>query len=316
MTLRRRRAGDFLLSAITANCVDSARVLSLAPKAINMKDLLRHLRTLRIEVFWVIHYAGDMKSTWTLVKDLVSHRLMKLSPMFSTNQLRSINVRGGAHISYRLNRADRRSLQEIWMERAYQTPALGHSRTLVDVGANIGLASIWLAYEYGFSQIIAVEPSVENIAVLRKNFDENGIAPVILEAALGAQDGTGIFDPGPSPTNGRLVEKEAFGDHSPRARSVQVCSMDTVLDMLPPGTMIDLLKMDIEGGEQHVFTNNLEWLKRVRAIVVEFHRCLADVPALRENLFRNKFRSVSVLETGTDFMEVFINDALAVNGNE
>jgi hypothetical protein len=35
--------------------------------------------------------------------------------------------------------------------------------------------------------------------------------------------------------------------------------------------IIDLLKVDIEGSENELFRTNYEWLRKTRAIVIEFH---------------------------------------------
>jgi FkbM family methyltransferase len=268
---------------------------------------LLHIRKLWIESIWVFRSAADINSARRLVKDLLLHRLMKLLPKFSTDELRSVNLRNGACISYRLNRSDRRLLQEIWMERSYEMPRLAHRRTLVDLGANIGLACLWFSYEHGFSELVAVEPSQGNVAVLRRNLGRSSVSFHILEGAVGAKDGMAMFNPGPGPANGRLVETGICNE----GRPVRVFSMDSVFEALPARSFIDLLKMDIEGGEQNVLTGDLEWLKRVRALVVEFHPALADVPVLRQNLFDYGFKSVRHLDMGADFVEVFVNHAIS-----
>ena len=47
---------------------------------------------------------------------------------------------------------------------------------------------------------------------------------------------------------------------------------------------IDLVKLDIEGGEQALFEANLEWMECTRFIVLEFHERMvpsSSKPALR-----------------------------------
>jgi methyltransferase FkbM-like protein len=36
-------------------------------------------------------------------------------------------------------------------------------------------------------------------------------------------------------------------------------------------TTVDILKVDIEGAEVQLFSGNLDWLERVRALLIEFH---------------------------------------------
>jgi hypothetical protein len=43
------------------------------------------------------------------------------------------------------------------------------------------------------------------------------------------------------------------------------------------GAKVDLLKIDIEGGEQALFSaKNLKWLKDVNAIIAEFHPAVVE----------------------------------------
>ena len=50
---------------------------------------------------------------------------------------------------------------------------------------------------------------------------------------------------------------------------VSVVSMDTLLRKLPPGVDVDLVKMDIEGGEGPLLQENLGWLPCVKSLIVE-----------------------------------------------
>src|SRR5438045_1000286 len=60
------------------------------------------------------------------------------------NSAREVRLKGGASIKYRLNRGDMQSLREVWLEEAYALPSDGVRKVLVDLGANIGLSSLWL----------------------------------------------------------------------------------------------------------------------------------------------------------------------------
>jgi hypothetical protein len=62
---------------------------------------------------------------------------------------------------------------------------------------------------------------------------------------------------------------------------VRQVSMETVLELIPEGHRVHLLKLDIEGGEQALLTGgDLAWLERVDAIIAEFHPEVVDYPGL------------------------------------
>ena len=85
-------------------------------------------------------------------------------------------------------------------------------------------------------------------------------------------------------------------------------SMSTLLRRIPEGTNIDLMKMDIEGGEQELLTGDVAWLVRVRSIIAEFHPEVVDYPGLIKRLERAGFRYLSPALTGR--MDSFVrNDA-------
>jgi len=60
--------------------------------------------------------------------------------------------------------------------------------------------------------------------------------------------------------------------------------MATVLRMLPEDTAVDLLKVDIEGGEENLLCGDVEWLARVKALLAEFHPALIDYATVKKTI--------------------------------
>ena len=75
-----------------------------------------------------------------------------------------------------------------------------------------------------------------------------------------------------------------------------------------PNQHIDLLKIDIEGGEQALLTSNTEWLAAVDAIVAEFHPNVVDYAGLIERLVANGFRYVPAGSVWSGSMDAFVRD--------
>jgi FkbM family methyltransferase len=130
---------------------------------------------------------------------------------------------------------------------------------------------------------VLVEPSPENARLARLNLRLNKIEAEVVEAAVGASDGTVYFEEAVDSNVGHIAAN---------GRPVRQVSMQTVLERLPPGAEVDLVKMDIEGGEGPLFEANLGWLGRVRSIIAETHRDLIDHSALVRTLEGQGFRYI------------------------
>ena len=74
---------------------------------------------------------------------------------------------------------------------------------------------------------------------------------------------------------------------------------------------VDLLKLDIEGGEQDLLSCNLEWLKRVDAIIAEFHPGQVDYSGLTTKLQEEGFRYIPANSVFPDNMDSFIREPSA-----
>jgi FkbM family methyltransferase len=144
--------------------------------------------------------------------------------------------------------------------------------TIVDLGANIGLASLYLASAYPSARIFAVEPNRDNFELLKTNLKDliqkQRCVPV--QAALWSTRKLLTVDPQwlPDAYNGfRLSEQP-----SPQGTVDQVQGL-TMEEILASSQFerVDLLKVDIEGAEVELFRNDIGWLGRVRAIAIEFH---------------------------------------------
>jgi FkbM family methyltransferase len=135
-------------------------------------------------------------------------------------------------------------------------------RTIVDAGANIGMASILFALKYPKARIVAIEPEPSNFARLVRNVAPyKMITPI--QAALWKEDGE--VNLGASTAH----PKGAFQIVDKGRQRIRAITVDTV--MREAGTdSIDLLKVDIEGAEIEVF-ESCAWIKKVQVIAIELH---------------------------------------------
>jgi FkbM family methyltransferase len=163
---------------------------------------------------------------------------------------------------------------DIFEQEVYRTVLrhLPDCSTIVDLGANIGLASLYLASAYPSARILAIEPNRDNFELLKtnlKNLIQEGRC-IPIQAAVWSARKVLTVNPHwlPDAYNGfRLSEQP-----SPPNAVDQVQGF-TVEEILASSQFeqVDLLKVDIEGAEVELFRNDLAWLGRVRAIAIEFH---------------------------------------------
>src|SRR6185312_5327332 len=86
---------------------------------------------------------ADPSSFARFAADVFLSRLTRKVPLPNRNRDRMIRVKGGVKLHYRLNRGDMQSIREVWIDECYRLPFDLVPDRLVDLGANIGLTSLW-----------------------------------------------------------------------------------------------------------------------------------------------------------------------------
>jgi FkbM family methyltransferase len=118
--------------------------------------------------------------------------------------------------------------------------------TVLDVGANLGLYSIFLARSVGPSgRVIAFEPDPDLLALLRDNCAANSVANVEAHnLALGAAPGRMVLSRLTLNSGDNHLGDEADSTFR-RPLEVEVAALDVLMGGLRP----DLIKVDVQGWE-------------------------------------------------------------------
>ena len=157
--------------------------------------------------------------------------------------------------------------QEVYRE---VVTAVRDCHTIIDLGANIGLASRYFADHFPNCKILAVEPNPSTYEVLLLNVERlvaNGRCRVLRAAVWGSEKTlTGaVDDPDHFSAFAMHETAEASGEESilgwPMTKIIAHFGFERV----------DLLKVDIEGAEVELFKGNVDWLQHVGTIAIEFH---------------------------------------------
>ncbi|GAA4328302.1 FkbM family methyltransferase [Mucilaginibacter gynuensis] len=157
-----------------------------------------------------------------------------------------------------------------------------------DIGANVGSYTL-LASGICRAKSIAIEPVKATFEILGLNIALNLLHENVqlINAAVGAQQGTVSFSADEDTTNHVIAQDESKAD----IEVIQLVTIDSLLDQLQP----DLIKIDVEGYETEVLKGMQQTLAnpRLKAIIIELNGCGArygfDENAIHRQLLDNGF---------------------------
>lgn len=231
-----------------------------------------NLTRLADEIRFSVQRAADLGGRLSLIGNTVLfHAGNKLSINGSerTFSLRlSVAGQDNRQLSMRRFNGDVFIFYEVFMDEAYRIPdhmlAAEDVRTIVDCGANIGLSALYFADRYPEATIYAIEASATNFNLLKEN--TRGIDRIVpLHAAVTEPGLRSVRFSTDSKAWGNSIVTEPSGtSEEVRAISLQALAERYGIDR------IDLLKVDIEGGEISLFRDPafLHW---TRFGVIELH---------------------------------------------
>ena len=171
-----------------------------------------------------------------------------------------------ASIYLRKKYADKVTFKQVFLEGQYNFHIPYTPVTIIDGGANIGLASVYFSHRYPSANIVAVEPNQENSKVLKKNI----VNFSNVKAKLGGiwNDNKQVIIVNAKDNDNAFMVEEVDAS---TPGSITAYSIGSIMQEMNWST-IDLLKLDIEGSEKEVFEKNYEsWLPHTKMIIIEVH---------------------------------------------
>ena len=173
----------------------------------------------------------------------------------------------GTSLSYRPGTSDQSLIYDILLKTGrkaeYWLPEDIDAKVILDIGANIGIASNYLSKRFPKAKIYSFEPVPGNFALLCKNVEFLGnVRPV--NKALGAHDGSIEMFHSDSKTNlGGFSFHHAGSNVEQRVR-VEVREAGSMMRELGIESA-DIVKIDTEGSECEILTSlGHEFLGKVK----------------------------------------------------
>lgn len=196
----------------------------------------------------------------------------------------------GVEIEIRRNIWDAVIVEEVFVDKCYDSFKLPAHPVVVDVGGYIGDFSLYAAKMLDAGKVIVVEPMRENLDLLRRNVERNDLGRriVVVPAAVSDHDGeltiyVKVGESGEIHASSHLY-------HQFERRVVPCISLQSLMEQ--NGIYeVDLLKIDCEGAEYDIVLGTPDACFRdIKNIVMEITP--VENYESRLNLSMNKFRSL------------------------
>lgn len=236
-----------------------------------LQHLLSKTRRYAEEIKFCLQIGADFKSKIFLIGATIAFHLHNgFSHSVPVNEAaRSYLVRlkdGERLLRLRTYSGDLFVLYEVFLDTVYELPKtiLQEIRVVVDLGANIGLTSLYLSQFLPTARFVCVEPSRENMSLLRRNLEHLGNQVEFVFGSIGQTSKQVYFHESPASWGGTV------DDCSEGAEPIHCYSVDDLLRMTNVDR-VDLMKVDVEGAEKMLFCCKPDWLKKVNAIIIELH---------------------------------------------
>jgi len=211
-----------------------------------------------------------------IYKDLLRHSQLigfKESLHFAFNdainkvELRLIEI-ANEQLYVRTTTPDIKVANSILIEGEYDIITAYDPKVIIDAGAHIGVSAIYFAQKYPEARVYAIEPEQNNYQILLKNIEGFQNITPIRAAIWGTNEYRTILNRFTGPWGYTISETS-----NKTETTGQQINCITMMDIINKFNIdrIDILKMDIEGGEKAVFESADEWINKVQIIAIELH---------------------------------------------
>ena len=177
------------------------------------------------------------------------------------------NTKSGIKIKIRSNSTDLDTFSLIWLLKEYDKHGftIGQNDIIIDIGAHIGIFSLYASQFCTHGKILCYEPS-ENYELLQYNISQNQIKNIFPNnCAISNSNGTVTLY-----INSDNTAHSIF-DRTSKSVKVQSKTLQTIFDNNKL-EICDYLKLDCEGAEYEIIESLPDkYFNKIKQIYIEYH---------------------------------------------
>lgn len=183
--------------------------------------------------------------------------------------------------------------KDIFQKEVYKVDLKTEQPFIIDVGAHIGLATIYFKKQYPQASILAFEPNPKTAKILRLNIKTNHLKNIkVIEAAVGDKKGQKPLyidstSQNPWIWGDSLIKNIWDSQIPPTPILVKIVTLSSFLTKT-----VNLLKIDAEGAESKIIQECANKLKFVRNLILEYHETPKTNPHNKLSLIIKTLREI------------------------
>ena len=193
-----------------------------------------------------------------------------------------LETRSNLKMKLRTNSTDLMAFTSVWLDEEYSKPKfeIETDDVVLDIGAHIGLFTLFASQFCTNGKIYCFEPIKENFELLQENIKMNNLENVIIFNVAVSDQTTPI----------EIFLNEDFSGHSMYVPSLQPIYVEsTTIEKIFNDNHInnfDFVKIDCEGAEYPIIDSIPDsYYKKIKKMIIEYH-FLDSKPELLQNLIK------------------------------
>ena len=206
-----------------------------------------------------------------------------------------INLRNNLKCKIRINSTDLQAFANVWLNKEYENIGflIESDELVIDIGAHIGLFTIYASQFCKNGKIVCCEPIKKNFDLLKENVSMNNLSNIILynNAITDKNDKVKIY------LNNDAAANSIYGDGE-NYEEVNTLSLSKILDENMNEKIC--LKLDCEGAEYQIINNTPDrYFEKIFKICLEYHIINNDRNQIKKMKKRLSVLNYELIETKT-----------------
>lgn len=188
------------------------------------------------------------------------------------NTFHGFSLKNGLNVTVNKSEGDLTTLYEVFMDEDYKFGEDSNKEiNILDIGANVGYFSMYVAKKFPNARVFAFEPFPKTYKRLNKHLEMNGLSKVkALNYAVSDFNGPSEFYAFEWSGCNTLIDGD-YDKGQYETTTVECISFDKIAE-ITGADKIEYAKIDCEGSEYPIFLNSSdESIKSVRKYIMEVH---------------------------------------------